>query len=228
MAEEAKDDPGRRSEDPVPAAGADRHQGAEEHQQATALETGPTPVTTGDRCAQLLVPKSKSRRKDKGHFHAVRHGVLSRFPLEALQRLGEDPKNLRRLENRFRTELKPRGVIADFWFDRFWSNYLRCLLAARTEVSAFLPGSQRSSEATPVPALVAGDLPTLVTGEGQKLNLPLETLKPDILHHLALAQRYDRHVSNEMFRALAMLLILRRSGIEGLEQAMAFTFGIER
>jgi hypothetical protein len=192
---------------------------------AAGVTTELTPMITGEYGSRVV--DGKGSRKDKGRLHTVRHGVLSRYPLEALRRLGEDPKNLRRLEHRFRAELKPDGVLAEFWFDRFWSSYLRCLLAARTEASALLPRSQSSSETVPVRELVAADLPTLVLGEGQKLSLQLETLKPDVLHQLALVQRYDKHFSNEMFRALAMLLILRRSGINGLGQAMAFTFGIE-
>ena len=35
------------------------------------------------------------------------------LPLKALRHLGEDGEALRRLERRFRAELKPRGIIAD-------------------------------------------------------------------------------------------------------------------
>ena len=82
--------------------------------------------TPGSQCCSLVV-KNTGRRKDTGRLHAVRHGALSRYPLEALRHLGENSKSLRRMEQRFRTELKPHGEIAEVVFDRFWSSYLRCL-----------------------------------------------------------------------------------------------------
>ena len=41
-----------------------------------------------------------------------------------------------------------------------------------------------------------------------------------------LQRRYDRHFGREMFSALALLLVLRRSGEAGLEDALASAFGV--
>jgi hypothetical protein len=173
-----------------------------------------------------LVAKRRGQRKDTGRLHAVRHAVLSRYPLEALRHLGEDPKVLRRLERRFRAELKPQGAIADVVFDRFWSSYLRCLLAARTEANVFLRQGQGSDKGRDKLRLLDGDLPTLVLDQSAEPGLTREPLESDTLHELALVQRYDRHFGKEMFSALALLLVLRRSGETGLEDALAKAFGV--
>jgi hypothetical protein len=59
---------------------------------------------------------SPNPRKDKNHFHATRHGVLSRYPLEALASLGENIRHLRRIERKFPMELKPSGFAAESMF----------------------------------------------------------------------------------------------------------------
>lgn len=51
-------------------------------------------------------------------------------------------------------------------------------------------------------------------------------IEQDLLRELTLVQRYDRHFSKEMFGALALLLVLRRSGEAGLEDALTKIFGI--
>jgi len=172
--------------------------------------------------------KNNRTRKDRGRLHAVRHGALARYPLEALRHLGEDGKALRRLEQRFRAELKPRGIIADLLFDRFWSAYLRCLLAARVEAGAFLAAEQNPGQAKGrVPALIQADQPTLVIDDEQ-ISVAQQTLAPDVLHQLLLVQRYDRHFSREMYQALALLLVMRASGEQGLEQSIAKMFGVAK
>ena len=181
--------------------------------------------TPGSQCCSLVV-KNTGRRKDTGRLHAVRHGALSRYPLEALRHLGENSKSLRRMEQRFRTELKPHGEIAEVVFDRFWSSYLRCLLAARTEANVFLRQGDGLSQGKSKPRLVDGDFPTLVVEHSAKPGLMLEPLGAETLHELALVQRYDRHFAKEMYGALALLLVMRRSGEAGLEDALAQIFGI--
>jgi hypothetical protein len=185
-------------------------------------ESPDQPIT---ECCSLVV-KKKTRRKDAGHLHAVSHAVLSRYPLEALRHLGEDPKALRRLERRFRTELKPQSAVGEILFDRFWSSYLRCLLAARTEANVFLRQHQDRSKVKSSSNLVGRDLPTLVVEQSSELGLRSEPLAQDMLHELALIQRYDRHFGKEMYRALALLLVLRRNGEAGLEDALASAFGV--
>jgi hypothetical protein len=182
-------------------------------------------ATDASQCCSLAVT-SRGRRKDMGRLHAVRHGALSRYPIEALRHLGEDPKSLRRLERRFQAELKPQGAIADLVFDRFWSSYLRCLLAARTEATVFRRQGQNSSQGKTKARLLDGAFPTLVVEQSPEPVLMPAPLGAETLHHLALVQRYDRHFGKEMYGALALLLVLRSSGEAGLEDALAKIFGI--
>ncbi len=190
---------------------------------ATNDETNRADLTPVGQCSSV---KSSGRRKDSGRLHAVRHAVLSRYPLEALRHLGEDPKSLRQLERRFHTELKPQGAIAEVVFDRFWSSYLRCLLAARTEANVFLRQGLDSKKGKAEPRLLDGDLPILVVDQSAESGLTPEPLGAETLHELALVQRYDRHFGKEMFSALALLLVLRRSSEAGLEDALAKIFGV--
>jgi hypothetical protein len=44
-----------------------------------------------------------------------------------------------------------------------------------------------------------------------------EALPANLLHDLLLVQRYDRYLSREMHRALALLLLSRRGGEAALE-----------
>ena len=195
-----------------------------EGHSGTSGTRDPSKAPPVDECSSLVV-KSRAQRKDTGRLHAVRHAVLSRYPLEALRHLGEDVKQLRRLERRFRTELKPQGAVAEVVFDRFWSSYLRCLLAARTEATVFLRQGQVRGNGKTTATLLGGDLPTLVVEGSEIVSLP-QPLGADTLHELALVQRYDRHFAKEMYSALALLLILRKRGEAGLEEALAASFGI--
>jgi hypothetical protein len=81
-------------------------------------------------------------------------------------------------------------------------------------------------------ALVPGHQPTLVREDpdGQPVEaIPLnEALPSDLLHGLVLAQRYDRHHSREMYRSLALLLMLRRGGEAALESWAIEMFGAKQ
>lgn len=92
------------------------------------------------------VPQIASTRKDKGRLHTTNHGVLSREPLEALVRLGENPKTLRKLKHDLGAQLKPNGAVGEMLFDRLWSSYLRCFLVAKAEATAFAPIDQPAGE----------------------------------------------------------------------------------
>jgi hypothetical protein len=148
---------------------------------------------------------SSARRKDKARLHVTRHAILSRFPLEALAALGENTRQLRRLEKKFRTELKPSCAVGELLFDRMWSSYLRCLLVARAETMALA-----STEHQPA-------LDMFVSTDKEKLSTELR--------HLALVHRYDAHFSREMYRGLGMLLLLRDSGEAGLQRWVNKTIG---
>ena len=56
----------------------------------------------------------------------------------------------------------------------------------------------------------------------------MEELPPDLLRGLVLAQRYDRHHSREMYRSLALLLLLRRGGEAALEDWASEMFGAKQ
>lgn len=51
--------------------------------------------------ASLEKRPRRSARRDKNRPHVMRHGMLSKYPLEALASLGEDKKKLRRIERMF-------------------------------------------------------------------------------------------------------------------------------
>ena len=161
------------------------------------------------------------RRKDLGQPHRVQHGVLSREVLAALTQRGGNPKTYRRLERQFRAALRPSAPWGNVFFDRFWACYLRLMLIGRLEAE-LLNSKPAGNRASTLPlSLMPGKQPTLVhpDAEGQvsKAESPLVELSPDLLRQLVLAQRYDRHYAREMYRALAVLLLLRRRGEEGLE-----------
>jgi hypothetical protein len=148
-------------------------------------------------------------RKDKNCVHAMHHGILAAQPFQALIRLGENAKRLRRIERTFRTELKPTGAVAGLLFDRFWSSYLRCLMAARFESSILIPiKSPEREEQTPT--LRQGENPVLIWQEGD-LTSEL-TLSQSVFRELVLVERYDRHFSRELYRSLCALLLLRDGG----------------
>jgi hypothetical protein len=138
--------------------------------------------------------------------------------LQTLQSQGEDIKKYRRLERRFREVLKPVGVIAWMLLDKFWSSYLRCVLAARAEASAFARTASSAHPPEVAPSLHERDVPTLVLPNGQEAAPIHETLPADLFHELVLVQRYDRHFSREMYRALSILLVMRDGGEAGLQQ----------
>jgi hypothetical protein len=186
----------------------------------------PSPEILGLSSSACLVQQKQPKRKDKDHIHAMRHAVLSRYPLEALARLGENVKGFRRIERKFREELKPTGIVGAMLFDRFFSSYLRCVLAARAEAATFAPIDQ-PGEPRLITSLKERELPTLVL-QDQDPVITSESLSPDLLRQLVLVARYDRHFAREMYRALGMLLVLRRSGQAGLEQCAEHMPGIQK
>jgi hypothetical protein len=163
----------------------------------------------------------KACRTDSGKLHRVRHGILSREALDALVQVGEDRKTFRRLEKEYRVALRPIGPFGNLFFDRFWASYLKLILVGRLETQLFAGKSAGKSESASF-TLVPGRHPTLVSQhpEGQ----PVEAIQlnaelpPDLLRGLVLAQRYDRHHSREMYRSLALLLLLRRGGEAALQE----------
>ena len=196
--------------------------------QASA-ETPPHAPGKSDSSLNDGVEKSQKTavtRTDKNRLHATSHGVLSRYPLEALVRLGENKRSLRRIERKFRAELKPSGIVAEMLFDRFFSSYLRCVLATRAEATAFAPIDQPAGESRLITSLRDQEVPTLVIQDS--IETSEAHLSADLLRQLALAARYDAHVSKEMYRALAMLLILRSGGEVALEQCVGKILGVNR
>jgi hypothetical protein len=162
-----------------------------------------------DRGATSQIPSAP--RKDKSRIHVTRNAILSRFPLQALASLGENVRQLRRLEATLRAELKPSAGVGNMLFDRMWSSHLRCVLAARAEAMALAPREQQNDLTASTPTLSERELPTLVyAGQGAE-----KELSSQLLNQLDLLQRYDTHFAREMSRALEMLLILRDRGEAG-------------
>lgn len=190
----------------------------------------PTPAPSADPPPQSVnhsvdsprdgVAASRARtvhRKDKNRLHAIRHGALSRYPLEALTGLGENIRPLRDYERALRKELNPSGVLGAILFDRFWSSYLRCLLAARADAAGFNPSARQAEMPGHAAAIIDGNLPTLITIDRVPVH---ESISPDLLRQLALVEKYDRHFSREMYRALTMLLAAKNGGQEGIVKYM--------
>jgi hypothetical protein len=191
----------------------------ESHAQADppAVEPG---APAQDRGTIPQIPSAP--RKDRTRIHMTRHAVLSRFPLQALAALGENVRQLRRLEAKFRAELKPSSAVGGMLFDRMWSSYLRCLLAARAEAMALGPDEQQT-DATTTPTLVRKELPTLVWPDQPTAK---EKLSSELFRYLALVQRYDSHFSRELYKCLGMLLVLRDNGEAVLARCITKTLGI--
>lgn len=167
-------------------------------------------------------PTTSIARKDKARLHVTRSAILSRFPLQALASLGENVRQLRRLQAKFRAELKPSRAVGSMYFDRFWSSYLHCLLVARAAAMAIAPEEQHTDTAI-TPTLVRKELPTLVWTDQPTAK---EKLSSELFRHLALVQRYDAHFSREMYRSLGMLLVLRDYGEAVLARCITKTLGI--
>jgi hypothetical protein len=195
----------------------------------TSVETPPHTPEQPDSSRTDVVEKPEAitvTRKDKHRLHSMRHAVLSRHPLEALARLGENIRSLRQIERKFRAELKPSGILPDVLFDRFFSSYLRCVLAARAEAATFAPIDQPAGEARLITSLKEREVPTLVLQDSSGASQA--HLSADLLRQLALVARYDAHFSKEMYRALAMLLILRSGGEAALEQCVGKILGVDK
>jgi hypothetical protein len=156
-------------------------------------------------------PRATRARKDKGLLHARRHSILSRYPLEALVRRGENLRELRQIEKMLRAELKPVGILAELLFDRAWSSFLRCLLIARTEARLFTPVNQ--NDANGEPELKEAELQTLVWPEPGTTNYDFSR---DLITQLETVLRYDGHHTREFHRSVVSLLALRDGGVRAL------------
>jgi len=198
----------------------------EQNGERSQSSTANSEIVTQEGSAPGARKNNRQKRSDAGRLHATRHGVVARYPLEALRHLGEDPSVLRRIEKGFRAELKPQGAIAEVLFDRFFSSYLRCLLAARVESSMFLRQRQEHNNENLTSKLLTAPLPTLIVEKTVESGLP-KGMDREVLNELALVQRYDSHFSKEMLKALGLLLVLRRNGEAGLEAAFCNLFGVE-
>lgn len=188
-------------------------------------QTGVGPEQTVDEAVTTSAePKPtahrpRKARKDKKHLHATHHGILSRYPLEALERLGVNLRSLRRLERQLWAELKPPGSVGMILFDRHWFSYLHCLIAA--EHGASILAGKLSDHLT---HSVRGeaDAPVVVW---EKKEASETVLSNDLFQQMVLVQKYDRYYGREMLRTLGMLLILRDGGTTSLAQCVARMVG---
>jgi hypothetical protein len=178
----------------------------------------------GNQTTPIQAATRKTGRKDQGQLHVTRHGILSRHLLEALRTRGEDVKSIRRLERQFRASLRPTGVIANLIFDRFFSCYLRLVLAARVEANAVAPSS--TNESGVMPSVREYEFPTLIVPDGCDDSSIHLRIPADQLNQLVLVQRYDRHFPREMYRSLSLLLVMRDGGEVGLQEYVAQIVGV--
>jgi hypothetical protein len=189
-------------------------------------------MTTIDNSAEQNDERADDRnlRADRVRLHVVRHSVLSRSLLEGLVRHGENIRTLRGIEKELRSALKPTGAIGRLFFDRFWSSVLRLILVARLEGEGIVPRGSASKNSPLIPSLHEGAVPTLIVpvepGDLTGNNKSPELLDTDVFQRLALASRYDRGAGREMYRTLALLLLMRDRGEAGLENWVRATIGV--
>jgi hypothetical protein len=156
-------------------------------------------------------PRATRARRDKGGIHARNYGVLSRNPMAALIRLGENPRQLLKIYKKLRVELKPTGILGDILLDRAWASYLRCLLIARVEANLFVSGDQDNSNR--MPELKEMDLPTLVFPKVGGTNYGFSD---DLTKHLETALRYDGHYARQFWWSVGSLIAMQSGGLAGL------------
>jgi len=150
-------------------------------------------------------------RKDRGRLHFRNSGVLSRDPMAALIRLGENPRQLLKIYKKLRAELRPTGILGDILLDRAWSSYLRCYLISRVEADLFVPVDHDDSDR--MPKLKEMELPTLIYPEPSATNY---RFSDDLMQHLETALRYDAHYSREFWRSVGLLIAMQTGGLAGL------------
>jgi hypothetical protein len=214
---------------PIPPGAASKQESsADSHLAMDPIDEISHPAKTcSDPIPSAMEFKKKpGKRQDHGHLHSTRHAVLSRFPLETLRSLGEDIKKYRRIERRLREALKPVGVVALMLFDRFFSSYLRCVLAARFESGIVTPRVTLIDGSAASTILVDRAMPTLIYPDPMDGASTPASLPPDLFRELALVQRYDRHFNHDMIRTLYLLLAMRDGGEDALRQCMELMLGI--
>jgi len=166
--------------------------------------------TSGTDCPQRATRATRART-DNARLHTRHHGVLSRYPLQALRDRGENLRELRKIEKMLRTELQPKMMLGEILFDRAWSSYLRCLLIGRTEASLFMVVDEQDSDR--MPQLKEGDMPTLVWPEANAARFDFSA---DLTKHLETVLRYDTHFAREFYRAVGLLLAMQTGGAMGI------------
>lgn len=167
-----------------------------------------------------------SARKDLGSFHYSGHRILSRDPLEALVKMGENVRSLRQIERGFRLDLRPPGPVGEMLFDSMFSSHLRSMIAGKLEARVLLsldhPGPQRIMAAH----IAAEDQPTMVFGN--VISQGLQTAPGELYSQLALIQRYDGHCSREKLRYLGLILALKNAGELGLAKCICKSSGANK
>ena len=173
-----------------------------------------------------ITERKTAKRKDAGQFHSVARGLLSRHPLTALRRLGENPKVLRRLERRLREALKPQGAVAELLFDRLWSAHLYSILAGRITDLIVERLTEPTDRSVQPPALFEGETRSLVGPEVNSHCPPNEIVLASVVRDLCLIERYRARSGKEEFRTLALLLV-SLNGEAALPQAIVQLLGID-
>jgi hypothetical protein len=180
------------------------------------LPTNSDPETNGASNFEGASRPRREPRTDKGKLHRRRNGLLSKHPLQALARRGENIREICKQERSLSQLLQPPGPLGKILFDRFWSSFLRCLLIDCVEAELLGSGQRQGVTVREIPRLLIEKMPTLAYGSiDDRDNADAEVVK-----YLALTQRYDAHYSGEFYRTLGLLLALKNGGTTGLTEAL--------
>ena len=156
------------------------------------------------------MPK-RGARTDQNQLHITHHNILSRHPLEALVKAGENSRELRRFERALLAEVQPQGIVAQCLFDRCLSSHLKGLLINRAEKHLFDAENKSFEERL-------REANKMVLAGGQPQN------ESDFYKNLSITQRYESHHCRQFFRTLAMLLAIRGTGQAGLARVLGKAF----
>ena len=184
-------------------------------QDETAASVRPGKGSAGDGVSKSDRPQRRRHatraRTDRGRLHSRNSGVLSRDPMAALIRLGENRRQLLKIYKKLRVELKPTGILGDILLDQAWSAYLRCVLIARVEADLFVSVDQDDSDR--MPELKKMELPTLIFPEPSATTF---RFSDDLMRHLEIALRYHAHYCRQFWGSVRLLIAMQSGGLAGL------------
>ena len=124
--------------------------------------------------------------------------------------------------------MKPQGDAAELIFDKWWSCYLRQLLIAKLEATAFVSADAKEGLSR-LPVLHERAEPTLIYPQDLDDDENFgQSIPNDLLQRLAIIQRYDGHYSREGNRLFGLLLLMRDGGESTLVEILKTHLGINK